>query len=206
MDWNGIADWLSKRGDLSGLYYYGGGGNQTKDYWGQFDPKTKEIALWDTQFQRPEQVDRTFGHEIVHALQYSNQPNKFQTISTDLTELAKMLGGRELIQNMAFPTHWAQGQVEDERAPAFPENPLKQNVWSTRAERMEKAGERASKYVPELQPLETQAYYLTEPGLGVPDQYKQLGMYLRNYGVPWQYIQDLRMYKQPIEPIKLKGD
>jgi hypothetical protein len=181
MDWMGIVDWLGKQGQLAGLYNYGG---NNAGVYGQFDPDTKEIALWNqSQMQDP---NRILSHELIHALQYSNLPNRFQTQMAMLNELSQDSRNKGLVEALAYPTHWLQGQMEDERVPqVIP--PLQPALAQTRANRLAGTSRQVSRYAPEFQAQEQQAYALTDAS-GIDNPYRQLGMYLRNYGIPWDYV------------------
>jgi hypothetical protein len=183
MDWMGIIDWLGKQNQVMGLYDRV---DPKMAPQAEFDPTTKEITR--TNRDKMLMPQNILGHELIHALQFSNLPNRFQATVQQLTDLQGTIEGRHLVDQMAYPTHWMNGQVEDERTQVEPGTPLYSPILKTGIERFNKTVKATSRYSPALRPYEQQAYYLTTPIPGIENPNRQLGMYLRNYGIPWDYI------------------
>jgi hypothetical protein len=200
MDWIGLANWLSKKGELEELNYFGGQGRSPSAV---YVPRDKAINIvGNDQIMNP---DRVLGHEILHALQFSNLPNRFQSQMQMLNDAYKDPANKDWIEALAFPTHWFKGQMEDERVTdVIPF--LRDALARTKAKRDDAFKAFKYAYQPDEYQWERQAYHLTEPATGNPDQWKELGMYLRNYGVPLEQMEGLwaglKTHKAPLAPIR----
>ena len=183
---NSLVEFLKGSGNLMDVLSFGGQGMRTG---GAFDPQTKQIMLYNADQQRV--PDATGRHELVHALQYSNLPNRAAMTAQQIEELKQMPGGQTLAENLVYPSAWTQGHFADPNVIGTTGN-LRKMIGDTRQEQENKVPTTPQSPLGqatpvEYMPIERQAYYLTNPAMGIPN-WKDLGMYLRNRGIPWDIV------------------